>query len=118
VIHRFDDGFIVRAVLATRVYSEEKQQTPESAPVRISVAFALTYLLDNAMTASDEVLAEFARVNGAFNAWPYFREFVQAMSVRMSLPPIVLPVLRVKSSTSTPAHPRVEPAEATTKTTT
>ena len=40
-------------------------------------------------------LDAFARVNGVFNVWPYFRELVQSLSARMAIPPIVVPVYRV-----------------------
>jgi len=37
----------------------------------------------------------FARTNGIYNAWPYWREFVQNMIARMNLPPLVIPVFRL-----------------------
>jgi len=43
-------------------------------------------------------LEAFASLNGVFNAWPYFREYLQSVTTRMGLPPFVLPVFRVKRS--------------------
>jgi hypothetical protein len=37
----------------------------------------------------------FANFNATFNAWPYWREFVQSMTGRMGLPSVVIPVLPV-----------------------
>jgi preprotein translocase subunit SecB len=39
-------------------------------------------------------LDAFAKTNAVFNAWPYWREFVQSTTVRMGLPPLVTPVFR------------------------
>lgn len=40
-------------------------------------------------------LDSFARINGIFNAWPYWRERVHAMTNDMGLPKLVVPVFRV-----------------------
>lgn len=45
-------------------------------------------------------LEAFANLNGVFNAWPYFREFLQSATTRMGLPPFVLPVFRVRRAES------------------
>ena len=37
----------------------------------------------------------FAQVNAVFNAWPYWRELVQASLARMSMPALTVPVFRV-----------------------
>lgn len=42
-------------------------------------------------------LAEFAKLNGMYNAWPYLREIVQSMTLRMGISPLVLPMFRAKS---------------------
>jgi hypothetical protein len=42
---------------------------------------------------TDEDRAEFASLNGLYNAWPYLREFCQSASLRMGLQPLVLPTL-------------------------
>lgn len=43
-------------------------------------------------TADVQAFAEF---NATFNAWPYWREFVQSMSGRIGLPSVVIPDLAV-----------------------
>jgi len=59
-------------------------------------------------------LDAFARVNGVFNIWPYFRELIQSLSARMSLPPIVVPVYRVSKEQEAPSSV-TEPSKGTTK---
>lgn len=49
----------------------------------------------------EQLFRGFARVNGAYNAWPYLREFVQTSAARVGLLPVTMPVFRV---------PRVQPA--------
>lgn len=61
----------------------------------VVVTLELTYEVP-ADTELDEVaLKAFAETNGIFNAWPYFREFVQSSFVRMDLPPVLLPLYRI-----------------------
>ncbi|WP_169981208.1 hypothetical protein [Tautonia rosea] len=63
--------------------------------VRISATFILFYRVDSYEGIEEENLEAFASMNGVFNAWPYWREYVQSMAVRMGLPPIVVPVHRI-----------------------
>ena len=63
--------------------------------VAVNVSFELTYRVPDNIATTEEQLAAFANVNGVFNAWPYFREFVHASLSRMGLPPFILPVYRV-----------------------
>jgi len=93
VLARDEHGFTVGVRLASHVV-ERGGEPSEQSPVVISATYELRYQLADAEGASDDVLAEFARVNGTFNAWPYLREFVQSMSTRMNLPPLMLPVLK------------------------
>lgn len=37
----------------------------------------------------------FAKTNGMLNVWPYWREFVQAATLRAGLPPLTMPLFRV-----------------------
>jgi hypothetical protein len=78
-----------------KVTLRPKDAKPEAQPVLgIGVTLRLTYGLPAGFEATDEELKAFAGLNGTFNAWPYFREFVQTASARMGLPPIMIPVLR------------------------
>jgi hypothetical protein len=73
-----------KAELAARVQSDPKAE----AYISISATFELRYRLPEGFGASSEELEAFARTNGVFNAWPYWREFLQAMTA------IVLPLYR------------------------
>ena len=103
VLYRADNQFIVGAMLQAQV-STKGSEFSEEAPVSMTITFALQYQVENATRFSDDILAEFARVNGTFNAWPYWREYVDTTAARMNLPPIVLPTFRI----GTPIRPSVE----------
>jgi hypothetical protein len=111
VIGRSDGGFLVLAAMDANVVSGQAKADADP-PIRMQVAFALQYELPDAASVSDAVLAEFARVNGAFNAWPYWREYIQTTAARMNLPPVVLPVFRVapRAEPTAPALPSVPKA--------
>jgi hypothetical protein len=52
-------------------------------------------LIDEPLEVDVEDVRAFAEYNSTFNAWPYWREFVQSMCARMGLPQVVVPVLPV-----------------------
>ena len=45
--------------------------------------------------AAVEQSKTFGQINAVFNAWPCWRELVQAPPARMSLPTLTVPVFRV-----------------------
>jgi hypothetical protein len=62
----------------------------------IKASFVLFYKVDSFDGLNEEHLGAFAATNGVFNAWPYWREFVQSTCARMGLSrPIIIPVFRL-----------------------
>lgn len=104
VINRKEDSFIVGAQLVLRVVPGNHGEI-ENPPVSMTIAYTLQYHVPNVPGYSEETLNEFARVNGTFNAWPYWREYVQSTSARMNLPPLLLPVFRVSTTSSDSPSP-------------
>ena len=45
-----------------------------------------------------EVVDEFATRNGIFNAWPYWREYLQTTMMRLGIPGIIAPVYRIPAA--------------------
>lgn len=88
-----DGGFYVRATLDFKVLSVEDDQSNVALSIR--VVYELKYNLPKKLHPPLKALQAFARINGIYNAWPYFREFVQTTSQRMDLPAVVLPVYRI-----------------------
>lgn len=60
--------------------------------LKMSCTFRLEYSSEVALTA--EFMEVFLKTNIAWNSWPYFREFVQNMTQRMNIPPLVVPLLK------------------------
>lgn len=60
----------------------------------IECTFGLLYTLSSLEGLNDAQYRAFAQINGVFNAWPYWREFVQNSAARMGLPQLVVPVFR------------------------
>jgi len=61
--------------------------------VDVQAAFALRYALTQDTPREQVHVEAFARVNGLFNAWPYWREFLQSTLTRFDIPPFPLPLL-------------------------
>lgn len=73
----------------------------ERLQAEIRATFELSYAIPDEESFSPEELEAFAEGNAVFNAWPYWRELVQASLARMSLPPLTLPVFRVVPAETT-----------------
>lgn len=82
---RVDFGFIAR----------QTDPPAEKNAVEVRATYDVTYEVPDQSDLTQEHFDAFANVNGVFNAWPYFREFLQSSLGRMSLPPFTLPVLRM-----------------------
>jgi hypothetical protein len=68
---------------------EDKEQN-----LFIEATFVLSYGLQSFDGIEDKHLQAYATTNGVFNAWPYWREFVQNTTARMGIGPIAVPVFR------------------------
>ena len=91
-----DDGaLLISADFRLDVRTADKDEEMPQAEVR--GLFELSYRLPAAERFSAHELEEFARLNAVFNAWPYWRELVQASLTRMSMPVLTVPVYRVSS---------------------
>jgi len=87
-----NSGFYVLAEIETAVVPRGEGR--ESA-LEVHATFELHYSLPEGFQTTAQQLDEFARFNGVFNVWPYWREVVQNSFVRMGFPPVTLPVYRL-----------------------
>ena len=55
----------------------------------------MSYRLPADESFASEELAAFGKINGVFNAWPYWRELVHASLARMDMPTLTVPVFRL-----------------------
>ena len=67
----------------------------EKLQAEILGTFELSYKVPDDESFSSEELDAFGQGNAVFNAWPYWRELVQASLARMSMPLLTVPVFRL-----------------------
>ena len=84
----------------------------EEKPIQIKAVLELVYNCEKVSSLTDRALKDFGEINGVYNAWPYWREFVQNTVARMELPPLIVPTFRVlqpktSKKMSRPARKRV-----------
>lgn len=88
-----ENGYIVViAKFHFEAFIETKSQEPV---IVIDASFLLAYKIENFEGLTQDAFEQFANLNGIYNAWPYWREFVQNTIVRMGLPSLTIPVFRV-----------------------
>ena len=88
-----DNGFIV--VIAKFHFEASVGKKTQEPVLTIGASFVLTYQIDSFAGLTQEGFEQFANLNGIYNAWPYWREFVQNIIGRMGLPPLTMPVFRI-----------------------
>lgn len=80
-------------------FSLQGKNTGESAKPRkaisIECAFEIDYRLRPDFNLTAEQINAFKDGNAIFNCWPYCREYVQEIVMKLGYPPITLPFLRV-----------------------
>lgn len=93
VVERTDQDLWVR-VRAEATVRDGAVDASETA-IRAFADFELHYGATEGISGTDEELTAFAETNATLNAWPYLREAIQSTSVRMGMPPILLPLFRL-----------------------
>lgn len=69
---------------------------PKGEPaISIQAKYLLRYTLAEMPALTKAETDAFGDLNGVYNVWPFWREFVYSSLARMGLPPLVLPVLRI-----------------------
>ena len=84
---------IVQVEIGFTARADSELEKPPS--VEAWATYELTYSVPDQTGLTQEHFDAFAEMNGVFNAWPYFREFLHSSLSRMGLPPFTLPVLRI-----------------------
>jgi hypothetical protein len=91
---RFEDssGFV-----AYLQYTIDLLSKPEDAEVERFASIAVTFeaIYNTKILITDEIFETFKDVNLKMNIWPYVREYVQSATMKMGLPGLVLPHLKV-----------------------
>jgi len=85
----------------------EPEKETDEAMLLISCVFEAGYAVRPGFDPTDEQLHAFHSANGIFNCWPFFREFVHSMAVRMGHPPAPVPLLRLDVKRTQPEQARL-----------
>jgi hypothetical protein len=91
-------GVLIRFVL--NAFGEEVERKRKNSLLNIEATFSLLYSINSVEDLDDVALRSFAKLNGTYNAWPYWREFVQSITSRMELPTLTVPVFRIAPAPS------------------
>ena len=60
----------------------------------VLATFVLIYSISSFEGIDERNIIAFATTNGIYNAWPYWREFLQNTTTRMGFPPVIAPPFR------------------------
>ena len=85
-----DDRIAVLVSLTFEAFDEPD----DDAAFHLAATFRVLYLLPGVNDHSPEDLQSFARLNGTFNVWPYWRALVQTMGNHVGLHNLTMPVFR------------------------
>lgn len=104
-------GVFIRFEL--KAFGKENERKKNSSFLDINATFLLLYSIKSFEGLDENAYDSFANLNGPYNAWPYWREFVQNITCRMELPPLTIPVYRfVKSPVKAVAQKNESPKKS------
>lgn len=79
-------------------------QKQKEVAVEVEAVFLLSYSISDLKGLSPNHYESFAQTNGVYNAWPYWREYLQNAITRMGLPALTVPVFRIGSPPKKPTE--------------
>jgi preprotein translocase subunit SecB len=82
----------VRVSCAVLGRYEEQEDTKPMLEIRAD--YWLLYSVATAEGLGLDNIKAFGDLNGVYNVWPYWREYVQSTVTRMGMPPLPIPVFR------------------------
>ena len=71
---------------------DEQKNTPPTLEIRAE--YWLLYSVAPVEGLTPDNIKAFGDLNGVYNVWPYWREYVQSTVTRMGMPPLPIPVFR------------------------
>ena len=76
--------------------NQEGAENNKNPILNMTANYSVRYTLQSMDQFEKGVLLAFGRINGTYNAWPFWREYLQNTVGRMGLPTMTLPLLRVE----------------------
>lgn len=93
-VERDEETFLVQLELSREAVLQEGEE-PDARRFDFAATFVLIYQVADAVSFEDDELRSFGAINGLYNVWPYWREFIQSASTRMGLPALTIEVLKI-----------------------
>ena len=87
-----EEGLVVSVSLVFQALDDDDDG--DDVLLSITATFMAVYSIPEPSSYSPDDLQCFARLNGTYNVWPYWRELVHTMGSRAGLPGLVVPVFR------------------------
>lgn len=90
-------------------------KSPDKLVMKIEASFCTSFAFNRDKTPaipddSADYLYYLSDINPIFNAWPYWREFVQSMSARMGFPALTVPLLEIVPKKTAAKKDKRQPA--------
>ncbi len=93
LLNQDEDGFTAQVDLTITGHPKDDE---DASIIMIEAKYNIDYLLKDRTGLTDKDLNTFCEMKAVYNAWPYFREFVQNMTGRMDIPSLLLPLLKIR----------------------
>ena len=91
VLNELNNAFDSRISICLKVIPKDEDRKEV---VYIEAKYILSYQLKSKKGISSEDILAFCRMNGLFNAWPFWRELVSNMAYRGDLPIPIMPLMK------------------------
>jgi hypothetical protein len=85
----------ILAILCNFGVAAFSRKSPDKIVMSIEASFCTSYALKPGEEVNPADIEHFAKVNPIYNAWAYWREFVQSMTTRMGFPALTIPLLKI-----------------------
>jgi preprotein translocase subunit SecB len=90
-------------------------KSPDKNVVSIEASFCASYMLKPIEEFNPADIEHFAKINPIYNAWAYWREFVQSMTTRMGFPALTIPLLKIVPKKSKGKKVKPQPVKQKSK---
>ena len=107
---QIDESKKIIAIVAHFEFSAKDANIDSESKLDLHVAadFVLLYRINDLQGLTEPHFRQFGDINGVYNAWPYWREYLHSTIARMGLQAPLLPVFRIASAAT--ADPSPAPA--------
>ncbi|GBF34626.1 phage protein [Desulfocucumis palustris] len=85
----------LEAAAAFDLVAKDLKDNNENEMFTLRAKFILNYNVANMVEISDEVIDRFIKTNVPINSWPYARELISSVSIRLGYPALIIGMFKV-----------------------